>query len=854
MRRIQLFNVTPALPAELRFLEELPYNLWWSWSMDAIDLFRRIDPELWTETGHNPFFFFSRLPQERFEALVNDDGFMSHYRSVQARFEKEVLLSNTGEEWSAPPDSTAYFSLEFGIHESLRLYSGGLGCLAGDHLKSASDRNVPLVGVGLFYRCGYFQQYLNNDGWQQEACVVNELHHMPLRKVCNAQNEQVEITVPLPDGPLRAVVWRLDVGRIPVFLLDANVAENPQAHRNIGTNLYDADRQTRLRQELLLGIGGFHALLAMGFDPKVCHMNEGHAAFVSLARMAHLKNHRGLSLEAAEEVVRRTNVFTTHTPVPAGNETFAADLLRPHLEAMEPELGIKADRIFEWARAPRAGHSAEATMTILALRTADFCNAVSRLHGHVSRRMWAHLWPDCPEDEIPIRHVTNGVHVASWLSVDNTVLLDRYLGPEWRIHPCSPDLLARVDQIPDEALWRAHEFGRFRLIRAARALGERQLSVRNAPRAEIAQIQSILHRDALTIGFARRFAGYKRATLILKDPARLEALLTNADRPVQIVFAGKAHPADDAGKNFIREIIHFARQAAVRHRVVFLENYDIAIARYLVQGVDVWLNTPRRPHEASGTSGMKAAVNGALHVSIPDGWWEEGYDPNCGWAIGHGEEFENHEYQDTVEAQALYNLLENEVVPCFFDRAGGDVPARWVAMMRASIHKALGFFTSHRMLGEYEESFYRPARASHDRLWADNAAQARDLVRQRGRFAALWKQIHVAQPTVDRDISVLHVGEKFTVTARVHLGELQPSEVRVEVYYGPVDSANEIADSHAATMERTADTGEGNHEFRQEVECRATGRCGMTVRVVPRGEEWQRMIPGFITWADGGPS
>ncbi|MFC1453283.1 alpha-glucan family phosphorylase [Verrucomicrobiota bacterium] len=850
MKKLQIFNVSPSLPTSLAFLETLSRNLWWSWNQDAIDLFRRVDPELWHDASHNPVVFFSRVPQDRLEALAHDDGFMSHLDEVRERFENEVTNALPVDAGAGKKSCIAYFSLEYGIHEILRLYSGGLGCLAGDHLKSASDLGIPLVAVGMFYRCGYFQQYLNEDGWQQEACVENEIQNLPLTRAVDIHDRPVEVALPLPEGVLHAAVWRVDVGRVPLYLLDTNVVKNPPEFKSICTHLYDADRQIRLRQELLLGIGGFRALVALGYELQVCHMNEGHAAFAGLARVKHLMDEQGLTREKAGEVVRRTNVFTTHTPVPAGNETFAVDLVKRHLHALEEDLGVDADTVLALGRAPTGAKGAELTMTVLALRMSNLANGVSRLHGRVSRNMWKHLWVERPEDEIPIGHVTNGVHVQSWLSSDFAVLFDRYLGPEWRDTPSSKDVLARIPGIPAEVIWHAMQLGRSRLVRAAREYGERQMLARNAARSEIAQVKSVLRADTLTIGFARRFAAYKRATLLLKNPERLEALLTSKDRPVQIVFAGKAHPADDVGKNFIREIVHFARRAGLRQKIIFIENYSIRIARYMVQGADVWLNNPRRPQEASGTSGMKAALNGALHVSIPDGWWDEAYTPECGWAIGHGEIYANPDYQDTVESQALYNALENEVVPAFYERSENDLPMAWIEMMKASIAMALGKLSSHRMVSEYADQLYGPAHREWFSLTENEWARAEAIVKQQARFNSLWSAVRVDSPRTDREIASLHVGDSFTVTVPVHLGDLSPEEVSVELYYGPVSGRSEITESNAVEMELAEDLGKGDCVYRQKIECRNTGRHGLTARAIPRGDACNGLIPGFIAWAE----
>lgn len=850
MNQIQLYNVASWMPGELEFLEQLSRNLWWCWNHDAIDLFRRIDPQLWKDTAHNPILFLDRIPQEKLKELVDDDGFLTHLQRVKRQFEAKAGRWDVRDDEGKRPDCIAYFSLEFGIHESVRLYAGGLGCLAGDHLKRASDLGLPLVGVGLLYRKGYFQQYLNQDGWQEESFPENEIDRLPVRRAEGPDGRPILISIPLPEGHLQAAIWIAEVGCAPLLLLDANIPENPRELRQITTTLYDGDRQTRLRQEFLLGLGGFRALVELGYEPSVCHMNEGHAAFLCLGRIEHLMKRHNLGIAEALQVLPRTDVFTTHTPVPAGNENFTADLAGPHLAVIADELGLNVDHILSWAQAPGNGKQKDVCMTILGLRMAHSSNGVSRLHGHVERRMWGELWPDRPEDEVPISHVTNGIHVPSWISGDNAQLFDKYLGPEWREDPAEEGVLARIHNIPDDELWKAHELGRARLVRMAREAGERQLSARSAPRAQTTRMRSILHNGILTIGFARRFAAYKRATLILKDRDRFRTILTNSEHPVQILFAGKAHPADDIGKGLIRDIIQFAHDAGVRDRIIFLENYDIRVARYLVQGVDVWLNTPRRPQEASGTSGMKAAVNGALNLSILDGWWDEGHAPDCGWSLGNGEEYENTEYQDSVESQALYNLLEDEVVPCFYDRTD-DIPDKWIRMMKNAMAMVMKYFTSHRMVSEYDTSFYKPAARAYRNLLADSAAAARDLVAQHERLSELWQHVKVGVPSSNQDFSMLHVSDRYSVSTTVQLGEIRPEEVDVEVYYGPVDSENRIKTSHTAKMTVANDNGNGEYVYEQEVECAATGRYGFTARVTPTGTTWKAAMPGFITWADG---
>ncbi len=846
MKNVQLFNVAPAVPAELEFLETLSRNLWWCWDADATELFRRINSHVWKQVGYNPLKLLAQVPQKRLAALTSDEAFLSHMRRVEERFNKRCVETRHAD--ASQP--IAYFSLEFGIHETVRIYSGGLGALAGDHLKAASDIGVPLVAVGLMYRQGYFQQYLNRDGLQQERYPESEVQHLPLDKALDSDGNEVIVTVPLPEGTLKATVWSLKIGRVPLLLLDTNIPDNDHEFRHITAQLYGGDRLNRLRQELLLGIGGFHALIALGYEPSVCHMNEGHAAFLSIARIDFLMKEKGMTLQQAMEIVPRCSVFTTHTPVPAGNETFDAKLLLPHLEAVEQETGLDAKQFIRLAQAPDSDSESAASMTILGMRMAKYANGVSKLHGKVARQMWSYLWPGRAHDEIPIGHVTNGVHVPSWLSSQNVELFDRYIGPSWRNHPGAKTTLDGINQIPDEELWRAHEIGRSRLIRAAREHAEKQYQARNASRSEIAQAKSILDHDALTIGFARRFATYKRGALLLHDMERFEAMLTNEDRPIQFLFAGKAHPHDNHGKELIQRIVHFARKSNIRRQIVFLENYDIGIARRLVQGVDVWLNTPRRPQEASGTSGMKAAANGALNASVLDGWWCEGYTEDTGWAIGDGEVYEDTEYQDTVEAQALYNLLENEIIPTFYEREGGDIPAQWIRMMKHSIRMGLTGFTSHRMVSQYNELYYKPAIESYAELLADNAKATTHLVEQHDRLDELWRHVSIATQRCAIDPGKLHVGDSFTVTTEVHLGELTPEEVDVEVYYGPVNSELHISESHVAIIPTGEDIGNGNFRYQHELACKTTGRYAFTTRVTPRGNQWSHIMPGFITWAD----
>ena len=852
MPAFTLYTVAPKIPEKLSFLETLSNNMWYSWNHDAFDLFRRLDPVKWKAYRANPKRLLSELPQSRLEEVAGNESFLDHLNKVKEEFEKCVSNHLSDVPPLSPERHIAYFSLEYGIHESIRLYSGGLGVLAGDHLKSASDMKLPLVGIGLLYRQGYFRQSLDQNGWQHELYPENKIPDMPITRALDKDGNQVTIRLRLLDQEVTVIVWQLMVGTVPLLLLDTEVPQNPADLRQITWQLYGGDKQLRLHQELLLGIGGYRVLTAMGYEPRVCHMNEGHAAFLSLARITHLMETKDLDMDSAIEIVWRSNVFTTHTPVPAGNEVFDLSLLRPYLESLAPELKIDVNRIIGWGQPPGENPAPhELSMTVLGLRMANYSNGVSKLHGEVARAMWKHLWPGRPEDEITIGHVTNGVHIPSWVATPKRQIFDRYLGSSWRKIEDQQELEELVDRIPEEALWRAHEMSRSVVIRLARQKMAWQLTNQSATSQEILHAKTFLDRDALTIGFARRFATYKRATLLLSDPQRLKKLLSDPDKPVQFLFAGKAHPADNEGKRLIQELYTFAKHEGLQHRLIFLSNYNIRVARAMVQGVDLWLNTPRRPQEASGTSGMKAAVNGVLNCSIMDGWWVEGFNshPESGWAIPSREDIHDYQTRDTMEAQALYNLLENEIVPTFYDRPGGDMPLKWIHMMKESIKMSLRQFASDRMVGEYNETFYLQATKAYDILTANDAKLARELGPAKIRNRKLHAAVHVEYPQIEGGMTQMHVGHTFKVTTRIALGTLTPEEVDVEVYYGPVNAQNVIIQSNIQPMRMAEDFGDGNYLYTAEITSRQTGRFGLNARVTPAGKAWRNRIPGIITWA-----
>ena len=850
MPTFRTFTVSPKIPENLAFLSRLANNVWWCWNADAAALFRRISPTLFRELEFNPVRLLSRVGQERLEELSADASFLAHMKSVEAQFQKEV---QTSKHWKSHAEThrrvIAYFSMEFGLHESVHIYSGGLGILAGDHLKSASDLDIPLVGIGLFYREGYFEQEINASGWQVEGYPENDVHRLPVSRCLREEDGQpLLLEVPLAEGPLRFTAWKIDVGRIPLILLDTNIPENPPELRGVTGQLYGGDKLNRLRQEVLLGVGGLRAVEALGFEVACSHMNEGHAAFLGPERIAKTMARSGLTFDEAKAFVRRTSVFTTHTPVPAGNETFDLGLLWPQLQAFERDGGLPAETVKNMGRAP-GDESNELSMTILGLGCSLFCNGVAKLHGVVERDMWHHLWPEFPVDEVPIGHVTNGIHVPTWISTDNEQLYATVLGPDWDKATVSETQAARIDHIQDEELWRVHEAARAHLVRSAREILERSARRRHGSPAEVEACRNVLDKDALTIGFARRFATYKRATLLLSDPDRLKRLLCDDAHPVQIVFAGKAHPADNGGKELIRRIVEFSKDPAVKGRIVFLENYNMHIARRMVRGVDVWLNTPRRPMEASGTSGMKACVNGAIHVSTLDGWWPEGYSRECGWQIGDGQEFADEGQQNWNDAQSLYNLLETEIVPTFYDRPHGELPLRWIGMMKESIKMSISRFSSTRMVADYFRGSYEPALANFADLSADNYAAVRRDMARRNALWAKWDGVRVESVETDRDLVRSVVGDSFEVTAKVRLDGVDPADVRVELFLGRPDASGEVHGGVALPMEPSKKLSASLYLYKLQVPCDKTGSFAFSARVVPASDPWRTSMPGYIRWA-----
>jgi glycogen phosphorylase len=848
LAKIRVFEVVPSLPAALQPLLEVAHNLWWAWHPEAVELFVRIDPVLWSKTNHNPVKMLGVCPQERLDQLARDEGFLTSLDrarlSLKRHMERTPWLQRHKIEME--PFTVAYFCSEFGINECLQIYSGGLGCLAGDHLKSASELALPLVGVGLLYRNGYFQQYLNNDGWQQEYYPELDFSTLPIKQVIGADGHQVKVSVKLPGREVFIAVWKASVGRIPLYLLDTNLPENNVSDRGITGTLYGGDMEHRIKQELVLGIGGTRALLALGIEPDVCHMNEGHSAFLALERIRNLIAKYNVTFDEARQRAAASHVFTTHTPVPAGIDRFPPEMITRYFAEYVEDLKLDMEGLLALGRENTAERNEHFSMAVLAIRTADYANGVSRLHGEVSRDMWKTIWPGVPVNEVPIGHVTNGVHARSWMSGDLTQVLDRYLGSKWTDDPSDQTVWKAINEVPDEELWRVHERRRQRLIIWTRKRLRDQLQARGVDPDQIQAACDALSPNALTIGFARRFATYKRGTLILKDAVRLKKILNNATRPVQILIAGKSHPADGGGKDLIRQIVNFARETG--HKIVFIENYDIHVARYLIQGCDIWLNTPRRGMEASGTSGMKAALNGVLNLSILDGWWDEACQNDLGWAIGRGETYANYETQDLVESQSLYQNLEEKIIPLFYQRDDHNVPRAWIQRMKKCISVLAPMFNTNRMVKEYAEQLYLPALRRSRKLNANNLAPAIEQAKQKQRLHHEWGNIAI---TAVRTPTSRQIGVNQEVSAEVEvtLGALKPDEVRVQACIGPVDNDGRISSLTVAQLTHSKDLGEGKHLFTGSLKPQNSGRYGVAIRVIPGGELMAPLTePGLIKW------
>ena len=835
--KINKYMVSPSLPKELEPLLEITKNFWWCWNQKAVNLLRTIDIDNYDEKDHNPIRILGESSQECFYNMLHDDAAMMNLAEVYDEFKtymnQETWYASLDDSQKTENEKIAYFSFEYGLHESLPNYSGGLGILSGDHLKSASDLGLPFIAVGLLYRKGYFRQYLNADGWQQEYDIENDFFNLALEKVLDSNGETMKVDVDLPGRKVYAQIWKANVGRIQLYYLDANIEENSVEDRDITAQLYGGNLETRIQQEILLGIGGIKALKKLGIKPTIYHMNEGHSAFLSLERIRQLMIDDKLDRKTAREVVFSSNVFTTHTPVPAGNDVFPIEMMQKYFVDYIKQIDMSMEEFLKLGKIDPNNQKEDFCMTVLALNLSAENNGVSELHGHVSREMWKDIWKGVPAKELPIDSITNGIHTLSWISFDMQNLLDRYLGPRWRTKPLEYGIWERVQKIPDAELWRTHERRKERLIDFCRERLKAQIINRGFTKNEINHAEQILTPEALTIGFARRFATYKRGTLLFRDIERLKKIISNPHRPVQIIFAGKAHPHDNGGKELIKNIAEICRREEFRDHIVFLEDYDINVARYMVQGVDVWLNNPRRPLEASGTSGMKVPPNGGLNFSILDGWWDEAYDGQNGWAIGNREEYTDLEYQDEVESNALYNVLENEIIPLYYERGRDDIPRQWVTAMKWSMQTVCPQFSTNRMVADYFDKFYTNASRRYINMTSDNFKKSKELKSWKDNIYSKWSKVSFENTMSEMPSRNLQVGSKFEVKTIVNLGNIAPDSVRVELYHGKLSMKDEITEPTIVEMKHSSDLGNGRHSFIGSLECVNTGQSGYAIRMYP---------------------
>lgn len=815
-------------------------NLRWSWEPRSRDLFRWVDPDAWRASGGDPLKLLGTVSMRRFHALTEERGFIKFMYDVYADLQSYMDSDRWFQHRTSPLRSVAYFSPEFGLTEALPQYSGGLGVLAGDHLKAASGLGIPLIGVGLFYREGYFRQELNPDGQQQEHYLELDPHGMALTLA------DAHIDLNLAGEPVRAQIWRADVGRVRLYLLCSDVDGNSPYARTITDRLYGGDEQHRMCQEILLGMGGVRALQAVGEPVQILHTNEGHAGFLSLERIRQFIVDQGLSFPEAVEANRASTGFTTHTPVAAGIDKFSRGLMEMYFSTWARECGITMDELMALGQEPGADPASPFNMALMSLRLAAKANSVSRLHGHVSRSMFHILWPDVPVDEVPIGSVTNGVHARSWVGAGMGKVFDKYIMPDW--DEARADRWANIYNARDDEIWRVKEQAREQLVLNARVILRESLIASGARGGDVDWVERALDPRILTIGFARRFAEYKRATLLFQYPERLKALLLNPEHPVQLIIAGKAHPRDEIGKAMIRQIVQFAQNPLLRHRVVFLPNYDMRIARRLYQGADVWLNNPRRPLEACGTSGEKAALNGTLNVSIRDGWWDEMFNGENGWAIASAETYDDLGKRDELEAASLFDLLERQIVPKFYDRADGPVPAEWVGMIKNSLSSLGPNVTASRMLRDYVDFMYEPLAQRVDYLYADDFRLAKALAAWKQRVRAAWPDVKILSVEEPQQAAPSR-GDDRQVEAVVHLGDLQPHDVTIQILHGSVGVHDELHGTAIAEMNLEGRT-DDSYRFTGSFSCNVAGRYGFALRVLPAHDALTSYAEtGLVTWA-----
>ena len=828
-------TVNPQLPRRIDRLGEIANNLWWSWNTEFLRLFKKIDKDLWETVEKNPVKFLKLVEQEKLEEAAKDSEFLKDYDKMVDNFDGYQNAKNTWFSRNYPDnreDLIAYFSAEYGLDQILPIYSGGLGILSGDHLKSASDLGLPLVAVGLLYKNGYFHQKIDGYGNQETEYKSIDVGMLPIQKVKDIAGQDLMLFVKFPKRRLYLKVWKINVGRVELYLLDSDIEENAEEYRNITTTLYGGDQEMRISQEIVLGMAGVHLLKALGLKPTVYHMNEGHSSFLLLELMKDIIKEKRVSFDIAKDIVSSKTVFTTHTPVPAGNDIFPVELVEKYFKDYWNRLGITKEEFMHLGMPPERQGNQGFNMGIFALKIAGKKNGVSKLHGAVSRELFDDVWPNIAADESPITHVTNGIHTCSWLAPDLKKLYNEYLAPYWQDNIYKDETWNRIQDIPDEQLWENHIIRKQKLIEIIKENVTNRLRRCNYSYHDINDILCKLDPNVLTIGFARRFATYKRGTLLFRDLERITQIVNQEGRPVQIVIAGKAHPADKEGQDLIRYIHEISMKPQFKGKVFLLENYNIAMSRYLISGVDVWLNTPRRPMEASGTSGQKASVNGVLNFSILDGWWAEGYNQENGWAIGTNKNYDNYDIQDNDDSQSIYQILENKIIPAYYNTDERGISHEWMKLMKNSIISTGGKYSTSRMLVDYITKLYMPlSNLYHNYYTSLDEVTAYESWKQE--MYQNWNDISITEEN-NADNITIDAGNKITVTCKVRLPNISPEYIEAQVYYGKIRE-NGMVEKIAVIPMKIIEENVEEKEYRYEAKIELTtgGDYGYTFRVMP---------------------
>ena len=837
-----IFNkitVNPQLPKRIGKLSEIANNLWWSWNTEFLRLFKMIDRDLWETCEKNPVKFLKQVSQDRLEAVADNQEFLKEYDRLAKEFDDYVTSKNTWFSNKYPEnkkDLIAYFSAEYGLDQTIPIYSGGLGILSGDHLKSASDLGIPLVAVGLLYKNGYFHQKINGYGDQETEYNNIDLSNLPINPVKDENGDELKIYVKFEKRKIYLKVWQINVGRIKLYLLDSDIDENKPEDREVTLKLYGGDQEMRIKQEIVLGMGGTNLLTrALGLNPTVYHMNEGHSAFLILELIKNIIKEKKVSFEVAKDIASSKTVFTTHTPVPAGNDIFPIGLVEKYFKEFWPRLGLDREEFLKLGMKPCTDLEPGFNMGILALKVAGKKNGVSKLHGAVSRELFGDVWPEIAANESPITYVTNGIHTCSWLAPTLKELYNKYLIPYWQDNIHKNEVWENINNIPDEELWEIHQQRKIKLLNLVKENTTNRLRRSGYSYEEINDITSKLNPNALTIGFARRFATYKRATLIFRDLERITQILNNAERPVQLIFAGKAHPADKEGQDLIKRIHEISMMPQFKGKIFVLENYNIAMSRYLVSGVDVWLNNPRRPMEASGTSGQKASVNGVINFSVLDGWWAEGYNQENGWTIGTSAEFTSYEEQDVADSQSMYRTLEEKIIPTYYDKDETGISEKWMKIMKNSITSTGGKYSTSRMLVDYTNNLYIPL-CNLTKKYYENIDNVAEFNLWKKNLYISWKDIKITQKNNLNNIT-MDAGNNIEVKCEVQLPNISVDNIEAQCYYGKILDNGVVENVSIIPMKLTNKDDENKiYEYTTKIELRTGGNYGYTFRVMPKHE------------------